>query len=147
MVKYDYEGGMYMFPERLRALRQGQKITLKELAAALNKNLGPNEKPNTASHIGNWERGIRTPSYIEARKLAEFFDVSLDYLTGKSDRDDYDLAKLFFSAKHLSFNHTDLTSEDRYEIFQLIDGYLTGRSHRKDTEKFYGQQEKLNLKF
>ena len=73
-----------MFPERLRALRKGQKITLKELATHLNENLGPNEKPNTASQIGNWERGIRTPSYVEARKLAEFFDVSLDYLTGKN---------------------------------------------------------------
>ena len=56
-----------MFPERLRALRKGQKITLKELAEHLNQNLGPNEKPNTASQIGNWERGIRTPSYIGAR--------------------------------------------------------------------------------
>ncbi len=34
-----------MFPERLRALRKGQKITLKELATHLNENLGPNEKP------------------------------------------------------------------------------------------------------
>ncbi len=56
-----------MFPERLRALRKGQKITLKELATHLNENLGPNEKPNTASQIGNWERGIRTPSYVAAR--------------------------------------------------------------------------------
>ena len=117
-----------MFPERLRALRRGQKITLKQLAAALNQHLGPDERPNTASQIGNWERGIRTPSYIEAKKLAEFFDVSLDYLTGKEDHDDYDLAKLFFSSKSLTFNHTKLSSEDRYEIFQLIDGYLTGRN-------------------
>ena len=103
-----------MFPERLRALRRGQKITLKALATELNQNLGPNEKPNTASQIGNWERGIRTPSYVEARKLAEFFDVSLDYLTGKSDRNDYDLAKLFFSSRDLRFNNTILSSEDRY---------------------------------
>ena len=61
-----------MFPERLRALRRGQKITFKELAQALNEHLGPDEKPNTPSQIGNWERGIRTPSYIEARKLAVF---------------------------------------------------------------------------
>ena len=119
-----------MFPERLRALRRGQKITLKALATELNQNLGPNEKPNTASQIGNWERGIRTPSYVEARKLAEFFDVSLDYLTGKSDRNDYDLAKLFFSSRDLRFNNTILSSEDRYEIFQLIDGYLKGKDNR-----------------
>lgn len=115
-----------MFPERLRALRKGQKITLKELAEHLNENLGPDEKPNTASQIGNWERGIRTPSYIEARKLAEFFDVSLDFLTGKSDRDDFDLAKLFFTGKNLTFNHTALSKNDRYEIYNLIEGYLTG---------------------
>ena len=136
-----------MFPERLRALRRGQKITLKQLAAALNQHLGPDERPNTASQIGNWERGIRTPSYIEAKKLAEFFDVSLDYLTGKEDHDDYDLAKLFFSSKSLTFNHTKLSSEDRYEIFQLIDGYLTGLNHRQDTDKFYRKQEELNLQF
>ena len=128
-----------MFPERLRALRKGQKITLKELANHLNENLGPQQ-------IGNWERGIRTPSYVEARKLAEFFDVSLDYLTGKTDRDDFDLSKLFFSSKNLSFNQTVLSNEDRYEIFQLIDGYLKGKNNRRDTDKFYGKQEQLNLK-
>ena len=111
-----------MFPERLRALRKGQKITLKELATHLNENLGPNEKPNTASQIG------------------------LDYLTGKTDRDDFDLAKLFFSSKNLSFNQTVLSSDDRYEIFQLIDGYLKGRHNRRDTDTFYGKQEQLDLK-
>ncbi len=47
-----------MFPERLRALRRGQKITLRELCDVLNANLGPDERPNTPSQIGNWERGI-----------------------------------------------------------------------------------------
>lgn len=56
-----------MFPERLRALRRGENITLKELATALNDHLTKNEKPNTPSQIGNWERGIRTPSYVEAK--------------------------------------------------------------------------------
>lgn len=139
------QGSEYMFPERLRALRRGQNITLKELAAALNQHLTSGEKANTPSQIGNWERGIRTPSYIEARKLAEYFDVSLDYLTGKSDQNDYDLGKLFLSGKELSFNHTTLTSQDRYEIFQLIDGYLHGRQKRRETEKFYATQEELNL--
>lgn len=134
-----------MFPERLRALRRGENITLKELATALNDHLGKNEKPNTPSQIGNWERGIRTPSYIEAKKLAEYFDVSLDYLTGKTEKDEYDLSKLFLSGKELTFNHKTLSSDDRYEIYQLIDGYLYGRTHRKDTDKFYGKQEELDL--
>ena len=134
-----------MFPERLRALRRGDNITLKELATALNDHLTKNEKPNTPSQIGNWERGIRTPSYVEAKKLAEYFDVSLDYLTGKTEKDEYDLGKLFLSGKELTFNHQTLSSDDRYEIYQLIDGYLYGRTHRKDTDKFYGKQEELDL--
>ncbi|MDO4902794.1 MAG: helix-turn-helix transcriptional regulator [Limosilactobacillus sp.] len=135
-----------MFPERLKALRKGQKLTLKQLAEGLNQNLSEGENENTPSQIGNWERGIRTPSYVEARKLAEFFDVSLDYLTGKTDRDDMDLGKLFFSNKQLTFNQTPLDNDDRYEIFQLVDGYLKGKHNRRDTDKFYGkQQEQLDL--
>ena len=137
-----------MFPERLRALRTGQKITLQELANGLSQHLAPGEKPNTPSQLGNWERGIRTPSYVEVRKLAEYFNVSLDYLTGRADHDETDLAKLFFDTKkELTFNQRTVTGEDRYEIFQLIDGYFKGRDNRHETATFYGQQEELNLNF
>ncbi len=61
------------------------------------------EHENTAAQIGNWERGIRVPSYMEVRKLAEFFDVTMDYLAGKSERDEYDLDRLFLSGKELTF--------------------------------------------
>ena len=68
-------------------------------------------------------------------------------MTGKSDRNDYDLAKLFFSSRDLRFNNTILSSEDRYEIFQLIDGYLKGKDNRRESEPTQSQQEELNLKF
>lgn len=136
-----------MFPERLRALRTGQKITLQELADALNAHRGPGERPNTPSQIGNWERGIRTPSYVEVRKLAEYFNVSLDYLTGRVDHGPTDLAKLFLANQELTFNQRGLSSADRYEIFQLIDGYFKGRDNRRDTATFYGKQEELQLNF
>ncbi|ABJ65170.1 helix-turn-helix domain-containing protein [Levilactobacillus brevis] len=134
-----------MFPERLRALRRGQHITLEQLAAALNAQAaGPDEHANTASQIGNWERGIRTPSFIEVRKLAEYFDVTMDYLTGKAERDEYDLGRLFLSGKQLSFNRELLSGQDRYEIYQLIDGYLHGKENRfSDPEP--NQQEELDL--
>ncbi|AWP47423.1 transcriptional regulator [Levilactobacillus brevis] len=134
-----------MFPERLRALRRGQHITLEQLATALNAQAArPDEHANTASQIGNWERGIRTPSFIEVRKLAEYFDVTMDYLTGKAERDEYDLGRLFLSGKQLSFNRELLSGQDRYEIYQLIDGYLHGKENRfSDPEP--NQQEELDL--
>ncbi|KRL53299.1 MAG: helix-turn-helix domain-containing protein [Furfurilactobacillus sp.] len=133
-----------MFPERLRAIRRGRHITLDQLADALSQNLSPNEKPNTASQIGNWERGIRTPSYIEVRKLSEFFDVSLDYLTGKTELDEYDLGRLFLSGKRLTFNGETLSSQDRYEVYQLIEGYLHGRQTRRPDVPI-DHQEELDL--
>lgn len=134
-----------MFSERLRALRRGQHITLEQLATALNQQ--PNtddEHHNTASQIGNWERGVRTPSFVEVRKLAEFFDVTMDYLAGKTERDAYDLGRLFLSGKQLSFNREVLSGQDRYEIYQLIDGYLHGKENRF-TATTPNQQEELDL--
>lgn len=130
-----------MFSERLRALRRGRHITLEELAHALNQHLEAKEKPNTASQIGNWERGTRTPSYIEVRKLAEFFEVSLDYLVGKIDHEEVDLAMLFLSGTKLTFNHKDLSNQDRYAIFQLLDGYFHGKDSRDTTIKNDFQEE------
>lgn len=45
-----------MFPERLRALRRGQKMTLAQLAAALNQmpTADKTTRQNTAAQIGNW---------------------------------------------------------------------------------------------
>ncbi|ANZ62417.1 helix-turn-helix domain-containing protein [Secundilactobacillus paracollinoides] len=133
-----------MFPERLRVLRRGQGLTLKALANGLNKLDPDNEHPNTSAQIGNWERGIRVPSFMEVRKIAEFFDVTMDYLAGKSERDEYDLGRLFLSGKELSFNKSPLTSEDRYELYQLIDGYLHGKERRTVTQP-KNQQESLDL--
>ncbi|KRN96452.1 transcription regulator [Furfurilactobacillus siliginis] len=133
-----------MFPDRLRAIRRGRHITLDQLADDLNENLTPQEKPNTASQIGNWERGIRTPSYIEVRKLSEFFDVSLDYLTGKAELDEYDLGRLFLSGKRLTFNGDTLSSQDRYDVYQLIEGFMHGRESRRE-EVPIDHQEELDL--
>ena len=122
-----------MFSERLRALRRGQDLTLVQLATALNQLFKPDkEHRNTAAQIGNWERGIRVPSYMEVRKLAEFFDVTMDYLAGKSERDEYDLDRLFLSGKELKFGQKALSSDDRYAIYQLMNGYIHGRSRRLD---------------
>ncbi|MBO9164745.1 helix-turn-helix domain-containing protein [Lactiplantibacillus pentosus] len=136
-----------MFPERLRALRRGQKMTLAQLATALNQMPAAEQttRKNTAAQIGNWERNLRTPSYLEVRKLAEFFNVTTDYLSGKSDQEEYDLGRIFLSGKLLTFNQEQLSSEDRYELFQLMDGYLHGRQHRATTD-VVGQEE-LDLHF
>ncbi len=136
-----------MFPERLRALRRGQKMTLAELATALNDQPDADitTRQNTAAQIGNWERNLRTPSYLEVRKLAEYFNVTTDYLSGRADQEEYDLGRIFLSGKPLTFNAEKLTSEDRYELFQLMNGYLHGRQQRPAPDTT--GQEELDLHF
>ncbi|WP_312202375.1 MULTISPECIES: helix-turn-helix transcriptional regulator [Anaerospora] len=65
-----------IFCERLRTLRMSQNLTLEQLA---------NELSLVKQTIGNWEKGVRTPSLEASIALAEFFNVSLDYLVGLSD--------------------------------------------------------------
>ncbi|ETY73539.1 helix-turn-helix domain-containing protein [Lactiplantibacillus fabifermentans] len=136
-----------MFPERLRALRRGKKLTLSQLADALNDlpDADLTSRQNTPAQIGNWERNLRTPSYLEVRKLAEFFHVTTDYLSGRADQEEYDLGRIFLSGKPLTFNQEQLSSEDRYELFQLMDGYLHGRQQRTTTDPV--GQEELDLHF
>lgn len=65
-----------IFCERLKALRLSQSLTLEQLA----KELGLVKQT-----IGNWEKGVRIPSLDTSIALAEYFNVSLDYLVGLSD--------------------------------------------------------------
>lgn len=64
------------FSERLVQLRKEKNITQKQLANELN-----------LSEVGiqNYEGERRKPAYDVLIALADYFDVSLDYLVGRSD--------------------------------------------------------------
>ena len=64
------------FPERLLSLRAERGITQKKLAA----DLGLSEVA-----IQNYEGQRRKPAYDVLIALADYFDVSIDYLVGRSD--------------------------------------------------------------
>lgn len=65
-----------MFAERFRELRIQRHYTRTDIAKVLNV---------TTATIGNYELGNREPGIRELLLLAEFFDVSLDYLVGRTD--------------------------------------------------------------
>ena len=64
---------MNIFAERLKDLRTDKKLSLKQLAKEL-------DVSDVA--IGRWEKQLRIPNIIELKKIAEFFNVSADYLLG-----------------------------------------------------------------
>ncbi|SHH48780.1 helix-turn-helix domain-containing protein [Clostridium intestinale] len=65
-----------MFDIRLKELRSEKDILQKDVAKYLNI---------TTSAYGFYEQGKRVPDIEIINKLADFFNVSTDYLLGKSD--------------------------------------------------------------
>ena len=64
------------FSARLKQLRCSKNLSLQSLAAELNV---------SKQIIGHWETEYRIPPLDKAVLIADFFDVSLDYLIGRSD--------------------------------------------------------------
>jgi len=80
MISYDWREVIGLFCSRLRELRKGRGLTQKRLAEIMGLNI------NT---IAQYERGNREPKFDTLCKLADFFDVSLDYLLGRQRHDKY----------------------------------------------------------
>lgn len=62
--------------DRIKELRLANHMTQGELADKLQV---------TRSAVGMYEQGVRRPDFAHMDALADFFNVSLDYLMGKTD--------------------------------------------------------------
>ena len=72
------------FGDNLKKLRTDNQITQSELAKALGVS------PST---VGMYETGEREPNFETEEKIADYFNVSLDYLRGKTDKQNPDNVK------------------------------------------------------
>ncbi|CCY49967.1 toxin-antitoxin system antitoxin component Xre family [Peptostreptococcus anaerobius CAG:621] len=68
------------FGGRLRTLREELNLTQTELAKKFNM---------SPPSISQYEKGIRSPDFTLLLKLADFFDVSTDYLLGRTNLRSY----------------------------------------------------------
>ena len=64
------------FPERLKELRAMHELTQEEFAS---------KSGLSRSAVGMYESGKREPSFEILEKIADFFNVDMNYLLGKSD--------------------------------------------------------------
>ena len=62
--------------QRLSQLRKERELGQKELAALLNMSIGT---------ISNYENNVHAPDLATLCKLADFFQVTTDYLLGRTD--------------------------------------------------------------
>ena len=113
-----------MFAERLKELRKEAHLTQIELA----KRLGIGQ-----SSYADWERGKKNPTQENLIKIAQFFNVPLDYLVGNSDKkDELDNIELLFR-----MNSIGLTNQEK-EIFkkELIEFMEERKKAFEKSEKY-----------
>lgn len=69
---------------RIKELRLERDLTMDLFVADMNQKFSQ-PKPLNKSMVSRWESGTNEPSLENARNLATYFDVSLDYLIGLTD--------------------------------------------------------------
>ncbi|PAE70601.1 helix-turn-helix domain-containing protein [Bacillus licheniformis] len=67
-----------MFNKKLIALRKSKKLTQEEMALKIGVHRGT---------YANYERGHRQPDYETLKKIADFFEVTTDYLLDRSEKE------------------------------------------------------------
>ena len=90
-----------IFAERLRVLREGVRMSQAQIAALVG---------TTSTSIGRYENQIGYPPHKTLLWYADYFDVSMDYLYGRTDKP---------QGKHYEFHPKVI--EDSAEMRQFID--------------------------
>lgn len=81
------------FGKRLKELRNKIGLYQKDIASELGV---------TPEAISNWERGKTEPTYEQLILIADIFNVSLDYLLGRTDKNQIELEQKLEEARQLA---------------------------------------------
>ena len=96
-----------MIGKRLKELRQEKHLLQKELANKVNL---------SQQTISLYESGKRQPDYATLERLADFFEVTTDYLLGRTNQ------KYFKQDETIAFHAKgELNDEDMKMVKDLID--------------------------
>ncbi|NSO46132.1 helix-turn-helix transcriptional regulator [Enterococcus faecalis] len=117
--------------EKIKQLRENREITQKEISNALDINV---------SVYNKIELGIRPLREEELTAIADFFNVSIDYLTGRTDNpttpsnNQKEAGQNIIS--HFRLNTNDLSSDDIEELEkELIDFQEFLKKRAKERKK------------
>lgn len=122
------------FGYRLKTLRTSKKMTQTELGDILNV---------TKSSISGYENGTRFPDQESLVKIAEYFNVTTDYLLGKNQTPEWanddqviELDKILKSKAGMAYGpEGEISDEDREAIDDLIAGYFWQKKRKEERNK------------
>ena len=109
-----------MFIERLKKLRKQEKLTQKDIATFLNISQPAYQQ---------FESGKKKMNLETMEKLADYFNVSTDYLLGKTDFPDLDLEVDIDTAidNSVAYDGTPITDNDRMIIKDFLKEYFANK--------------------
>ncbi len=112
-----------MINERLAELRQQKGVSRRELSFALGLE---------QSTYGKYELGQRQPSLEILQKLADYFDVSTDYILGKSEDPTVELnIPSQLEGVHVAFNRGEFEDLTQEEVDRIAEFAQFVKSQRK----------------
>lgn len=104
---------------RLKELREQNNISQKELGQMLKV---------AQNSISNWENGIREPDTATLDKLADFFDISVDYLLCRSDKKN--------PPETIAAHHDgDEWTEEELEAIEQFKDFILERREKRGEDK------------
>jgi len=117
--------------ERLKKLRKEKRITQEELGKKVNV---------TKVSISGYENGNRNPDTETLQKLADFFDVTTDYLLGRTDKPnsvnkDEDEFQKFINDPELERWHRELPQNDEEDLRRLRKMWDLMQESKKNKKK------------
>lgn len=102
-----------MFSDRLYKLRKEKELNQSDLARSLSV---------AKQTVSNWENGNRKPDSDMLIKIADYFDVSVDYLLGRTDNRNYSIIKTNYKGKEIELVvNSKSNSYTQEQIQNLID--------------------------
>lgn len=111
-----------MFGKRLNYLRRISNVTQEQLGNFLGY---------TKNAISRWENGNSEPDLNTINKIANYFDVSVDYLINDEEKDDIEKLKSTLKEVGLLNGNDDMTKEDFEKALEII----KIMKETKDTDK------------
>lgn len=121
MIKLIQKGVSYMTTYyRIRDLREDSDKTQTELANYLGI---------TAQYYGKYEKGERELPFSRAIQLANYYNVSLDYLAGRCP---YKNGQLFDDEKEIIINWRSLSERNKGKVEYLISELLESQAQKKE---------------
>ncbi len=124
--KHFIKGGLILIGEKIKELRKNNKITQEQLGNAIGV---------SKMAISYFEKGKKSPGRESLEKIADYFNVTTDYLLGRSE--DPELSEeenkiVTEEGKNIMALIESLPEDERKKAWEQLEMYVTYMQNKKN---------------